>query len=87
MSQTTSIAINLDGVVALALRLRATREQVTAEELVAALLRAALAPEIEEASGGRPLAAVVQEAFKITAAGATRNRRAGMTQPPIADAP
>jgi hypothetical protein len=44
-----------------ALRLRAAKEGVRPEEAASALLRAALAAEIEEAAGLPPLADVIQD--------------------------
>ena len=44
-----------------AIRLRAAKDGVSPEELVDGILRKVLAPEIEEASGELPLAAVIQK--------------------------
>jgi plasmid stability protein len=62
-------AITIDGADALgaAIRLRAAKEGVSAEEVVHGILRKALAPEIEEVSGTLPLTAVIQ---KVMQAGA-----------------
>ena len=61
-----SIPITIDGTddLAAAIRLRAARDGVSEEELVQGILRKALAPEIEEASGAMPLAAVIQQVIQ-----------------------
>ena len=62
------IPISIDGTDALAaaIRLRAAREGVSEEEVVQGILRKALAPEIEEATGALPLAAVIQKVMQAT---------------------
>jgi plasmid stability protein len=62
-----SVPLTLDEADALstAIRLRAAREGVSEEDVVLGILRKALAPEIEEASGTPPLAAVIQQVMQI----------------------
>jgi hypothetical protein len=55
------LTIPADEVLLRALQARAAREGVSPGEVVTALLRQALAPEIEEARGLAPLADVIQE--------------------------
>ena len=55
------LTVLTEEVVVQALRLRAVKEGVRPEEVANALLRAALAAEIEEASGLPPLADVIQD--------------------------
>jgi plasmid stability protein len=61
--------ITIDGADALgaAIRLRAAKEGVSPEEVVQGILRKALAPEIEEASGALPLTAVIQKVMQARA--------------------
>jgi plasmid stability protein len=62
----SSIPISLDGTDALgvAIRLRAAKDGVSPEEVVQSILRKALAPELEEASGTLPLTAVIQKVMQ-----------------------
>jgi plasmid stability protein len=64
-----SIPLTIDGTDALgaAIRLRAAREGVSEEEVVQGILRKALAPEIEEATGALPLATVIQKVMQASA--------------------
>jgi plasmid stability protein len=64
-----AIPITIDGADALgtAIRLRAAKEGVSPEEVVQGILRKALAPEIEEASGALPLTAVIQKVVQASA--------------------
>jgi plasmid stability protein len=61
MSLTTPISIDAAEDLSVAIRLRAARDGVSPEEVVHGILRKALAPEIEEASGTVPLATVIQQ--------------------------
>jgi plasmid stability protein len=64
-----AIPIPIDGADALgtAIRLRAAKEGVSPEEVVQGILRKALAPELEEASGALPLTAVIQKVMQASA--------------------
>jgi plasmid stability protein len=61
MSSTMPVCIETADVLSVALRLRAAKDGVSPEEVVDSILRKALAPEIEEASGELPLATVIQK--------------------------
>jgi plasmid stability protein len=65
----SSIPITIDGADTLgaAIRLRAAKDGVSEEEVVQGILRKALAPEIEEASGALPLATVIQQVMQASA--------------------
>ena len=68
---TTSMPLTIhaeEGVFA-ALRLRAAREGVAVADVANDLLRKALAAEIDEAAGVRPLASVIQEVMKTNGKG------------------
>jgi plasmid stability protein len=58
------IAIDTADALGVAIRLRAAKEGVSPEDVVQDILRKALAPEIEEASGELPLAAVIQKVMQ-----------------------
>ena len=79
MTEQVRLTISLEESLATALRLRAARENLSPLELIGEILRKALGPEIEEATGGRPLAAVIQDAFKATAARPTMKRKVNQT--------
>jgi plasmid stability protein len=64
MAGRVQIVIDTDEAVEQALRLRAAREGGSTAEAAAAILRRALAAEIQEVSGAPPLAAVIQEVMK-----------------------
>jgi hypothetical protein len=54
------MTIDTEETIRQAVRLRAAKDGVAVSEVVNAILRKALAAEIEEASGVQPLAAVIQ---------------------------
>jgi hypothetical protein len=64
MSHSVPITIDVADALGVAIRLRAAKEGVAPEEVVHGILRKALAPEIEEASGRLPLAAVIQKVMQ-----------------------
>jgi len=70
MSQTMPIPVEAADALSVAIRLRAAKEGVTPEKVVAGILRKALAPELEEASGTLPLTAVIQKVMQANAKGA-----------------
>jgi plasmid stability protein len=61
-----SICFTFDGADPLntAIRLRAAKDGVSEADVVQDVLRKALAPEIEEASGALPLATVIQQVMQ-----------------------
>jgi plasmid stability protein len=61
MTNPLPLTIETDETLGVAIRLRAAKEGVSTEEVVSSILRKALAPEIEEATGTVPLAAVIQK--------------------------
>jgi plasmid stability protein len=67
-----SLPLTIDEADALgtAIRLRAAREGVSEEDMVIGILRKALAPEIEEATGRLPLTAVIQQVMQASPKGA-----------------
>ena len=58
--------LQLDETVHSALQRRADREQAAAEDIVEDILRRALAPEIDEATGVPPLAVLIQGVVRHT---------------------
>jgi plasmid stability protein len=67
MSNETPITIDGADALGEAIRLRAAKDGVSPEEVVQGILRKALAPEIEEASGALPLTAVIQKVMQTHA--------------------
>ena len=67
MSDSVAISIAAPEALGAAIRLRAAREGVSPEEVVQGILRKALAPEIEEATGALPLATVIQKVMQASA--------------------
>jgi hypothetical protein len=61
MANATPVTVEAADMLGAAIRLRATKEGVSPEEVVNGILRKALAAEIEEAGGALPLAAVIQQ--------------------------
>jgi plasmid stability protein len=70
MSHAIPIAIDDADALGAAIRLRAARDGVSPEEVLHGILRKALAPEIEEATGTPPLAAVIQQVMQTNGKGA-----------------
>ena len=66
MSHAMPIALDDADALTVAIRLRAAKDGVSPEEVVHGILRKALAPEIEEATGALPLAAVIQKVMQAT---------------------
>ncbi len=64
MAKTVEWAVATDENVLRAVELRARREGGTASEVVEALLRQALAPEMDELAGAVPLAALLQTVIR-----------------------
>jgi plasmid stability protein len=58
-----------DDALGAAIRLRAAKEGVSPEDVVQGILRKALAPEIEEAAGALPLAAVIRQVMQASPKG------------------
>ncbi len=56
--------LEIDDILLRALRLRAARHDADLQAVVEALLRQALAPEIEELSGAVPLADMIQQVVR-----------------------
>ncbi len=69
MSRTTPISIEAGDTLGAAIRLRAAKDGISPEEVVDGILRKALAPEIAEASGELPLAAVIQKVMQANPKG------------------
>ncbi len=70
MSPSIPIAIDAADELGVAIRLRAAKEGVSPEDVVQGILRRVLAPEIEEASGALPLAALIQKVMQANGKGA-----------------
>ncbi len=60
MTRPVQLLVDTDETLLLAVHRKAARQGVTASEVVNAVLRQALAPEIAEVGGAPPLAAVIQ---------------------------
>jgi len=69
MSNAIPISLDTADALSVAIRLRAAKEGVSPEDLVDGILRKALAPEIEEAAGELPLAAVIQKVMHASPKG------------------
>jgi hypothetical protein len=61
MAKRVSLTIDTEEVLHQAIQLRAARENQVPGDIISAILRRALAAEIEEIGGMLPLAAVIQE--------------------------
>jgi hypothetical protein len=72
MAGTVRWAADIDATVLRALELRAHREGEKAAAVAEALLRRALAAELDELSGTVPLATVIQTAVRLQARGVSR---------------
>ena len=83
MAKTVPWAVETDETVFRALELRANREGGTVSDVVEALLRRALAAEIDEVSGAVPLAAMIQTVIRH----GTRSACQATSRPPAAPAP
>jgi plasmid stability protein len=66
MSHAMPVTLDDTDALTVAIRLRAAKDGVSPEEVVHGILRKALAPEIEEATGALPLAAVIQKVMQAT---------------------